>query len=303
MGKNPLLYIIIVNWNGFKYTRTCINSVLKSDYKNIKIILVDNGSKSNQAEKLKRIFPQIVLIKNKNNLGFSKANNQGIKFALKKAAEYIFILNNDTVIDKKCLSTLIRYCKYNNFKGLVAPKILFHNTKIIWSLGGRHQPFTTIPRLIGQGKHVDKIKNDVIQPEFLTGCALLVHRSVFEKIGFFDEEFFAYHEDIDFSYRAKDGGFELLCLPESIVWHKVSKSTKQGPGKVGEIMGYLMARNGLIFGYKSFKGFKKIYYLFAQIFIKTPLYLLFKTNDLKSSVSYLKGLYDGSRYILKFGKH
>ncbi len=303
MNNYPKVYVVLINWNGYVHTAACIKSLQKSTYENFKIIVVDNGSKNNQADRIKKAFPKITLLKNKANLGYSVANNQGIKLALKNGAEYIFILNNDTVVEKNCIQNLLGYCSKNKFSGIVAPKILFYKTNIIWSLGGHHQPITTIPRLNGQGKPSAKIKKEVIKPEFLTGCALFIHKNVFNKVGMFDKDYFAYHEDIDLSYRAKNSGLELICLTGSTVWHKVSKSTKQKPDKVGEVMGYLMARNSLIYGYKNYCGIKRVYYLFAQILIKFPLYLIFKVDNLKSAKAYSHGILGGLRHILTPNKN
>lgn len=300
MKNYPLCYVILVNWNGYSNTVSCIKSLLKSTYQNLKIIIVDNGSKNNEALKIEKLFPNTTVIKNKTNLGFSRANNQGINHALEKKADYIFILNNDTIVDKNCINNLILFCYKNNFKGIISPKVLFYNSSKIWSLGGRHQPLTTIPRLIGQGKPSKAYKKAIIKPEFLTGSALFMHKTLFNKIGMFDEDYFAYHEDIDLSYRARKSGFDLICLTDSVIWHKVSKSTKQKPGKVGKTMGYLMARNGLIFGHKNYKGFRKVYYIFAQIFIKLPLYLIFKVNDIESAIAYVDGVIQGFKLIINY---
>jgi hypothetical protein len=106
---NPLVYIITINWNGIDDTIECLDSLKGITYPNCKIIVVDNGSKNNQAEKIKEKFRNIELIKNKKNEGFVIANNQGIKLALKNGADYILLLNNDTIIKNDFLNILIEY--------------------------------------------------------------------------------------------------------------------------------------------------------------------------------------------------
>lgn len=129
---NPLVYIITINWNGIDDTIECLDSLKGITYPNCKIIVVDNGSKNNQAEKIKEKFRNIELIKNKKNEGFVIANNQGIKLALKNGADYILLLNNDTIIKNDFLNILIEYAEKDNNVGILSPKIIYYDSEMIW---------------------------------------------------------------------------------------------------------------------------------------------------------------------------
>jgi GT2 family glycosyltransferase len=302
MEKEPLVFIITINWNGYEDTLECIRSLSKLTYKNYKIVVVDNGSKKKEGLKLKRNFPEISMIQNYKNVGFSKANNQGIKLALNKNAKYILLLNNDTVVNPDFLSILISYAEKNTFQGILSPKILVYKSQTIWAVGGRLNKYTSIPTMIGQGDSSSNFKK-VIEPDYAPGCAMLINKLIIKKLGLLDEKYFAYYEDTDYSYRAKKMGFGIKIIPNSIVWHKVSKSTKnKSVIRIGETQSYLLARNGILFGYSIFGGFYKKIYLSCQYLIKYPLYLLLKVDSIESAVAYTKGLIDGTLYLLNKSK-
>ena len=296
MSQKPLVYIILVNWNGYKDTKECLESLKRNTYKNYKIIVIDNGSGKNQSDRIKKKFPKINLIKNSINTGFSYANNQGIKEAIKNKAKYILLLNNDTVVKKDFLDILIDYAEKNNFQGVLTPKILYYGTNKIWAMGGKLSYLTSIPRMIGQGSKSNSF-NKIIEPDYASGCAFLVNTDIIKKVGLLDNSYFAYYEDTDLSFRIKKLGYIIKVIPNSIIWHKVSRSTKQkNLKKIGQTQAYLLAKNGLIFGKKNLHGYKKNIYIFAQYFFKLPLYLIFKVENYTAFRSYIKGFFDGLKF-------
>lgn len=299
----PTVCIIIANWQQYELTSQTLESLGNQNYKNIKIILVDNESDPGKLKSLHRHFPKISVIKNKVNLGFSKANNQGIKFALKNQADFILLLNNDVEVKKDFLTTLVDYCISENYSGILNPKILYHKSHMIWAMGGKLSTLTSIPRMIGQGSNSNDFIN-IIKPDYACGCALFASVSVFKKVGFLDETFFAYYEDTDFSFRAKCHGISIRVIPKSIIWHKVSRSTSHNAiNKLGEFQSYLYAKNGLVFGSKNFSGLKRIYYIANSLTIKTLLYLIFKCEGVSAQKSYLNGILDGLKLIMQFPRH
>lgn len=298
MKKQPLVYIVVVNWKRYDDTIDCLKSLGEIDYKNYKIVVVDNESQEREATNLKKKFPNIKIIKNRKNLGFSQPNNQGIKVALKDKADYVLLLNNDTVVKGDFLKNLIGYAEKKNFRGILNPKILYYDSDIVWAIGGRLSVLTSIPRMIGQGKPSSNF-TEIIEPDYASGCALLVHREVIDKVGLLDTRYFAYYEDTDWSYRIRAAGFKVKVIPKSIIWHKVSQSTNQKTGKIGETYAYLLAKNGILFGVLNLDGLSKLMYLINQYTTKPFLYLIFKVDSKKAAISYLKGLVDGSRYLLR----
>lgn len=222
------LTFIIPYFNQIKETNKCLKNLSRIKIKNLcqKIILVDNGSKEKILLNRQKLPFQINIIKNKKNLGFAKATNQGIREALKDKADYIFLLNNDTLLNQEAFSSLIEEIKKSKKIGIIGPAIKFKKgKKILFDLGGK------VDWLLGTTRHKElsfgqfkKTKKEPIFPGYISGCAMLIKKEVFEKIGFFDEDFFLYFEDIDFCIRAKKAGFRVCLLPKAIIFHKLSKS-------------------------------------------------------------------------------
>jgi hypothetical protein len=255
---HPKIGIIIINYNGEKYTNSCIRSIFKSSYQNYLIIVVDNASTDNSVQLLKEEFNnKIILIKNKDNLGFSGANNIGIKYALENGCEYVVLLNNDTEIDKDLIKNMVKTSIKNN-NAIISPKIYYYDKpNKIWSAGGGinwkkglsyHYGFNEIDK--GQFDEQKEI-------DFATGCCILIHKSVFNKIGFLAEEYFLYFEDTDFCVRAKRAGINSLYEPSAKLWHKVSSTTGS---RESLITLYYGNRNRLYFNDK-FNKKNKFYYL------------------------------------------
>jgi GT2 family glycosyltransferase len=296
---NPLVYIITINWNGFVHTKECLLSLQKTNYSNYKIIVIDNGSSNNEGQKLNRRFPYIQLIQNNKNKGYVVANNQGVRKALKCGADYILLLNNDTTVKSDFLTTLVDYYEKSGFRGILSPKILYYNTSKVWAMGGKLNIFTSIPRMIGQGKPSDNY-NEIIQPDYAPGCAFFTKNDVLKKIGLLDERYFAYYEDTDLSFRVKRAGFNIKVIPKSIIWHKISQSTKQkSPNKLGKTQAYLYAKNGLVFGILNYHFPKNALYLASQTIIKLPLYLIFKVDSVVAAAYYIKGYINGWKFVFK----
>jgi GT2 family glycosyltransferase len=222
----PLVYIIVLTWNGKADTLECLQSLQKLSYPNYKIIVVDNASIDGTAEEVLQLYPTVALIRNSSNLRFAGGNNVGIKAALKNQADYILLLNNDTTVAENFLSHLIEAAGSDEQVGMAGPKIYYHSDpKRIWYAGGK------IDWWSGSISHSGVRETDNGQFEknkttdYVTGCAMLVKKNVIEKIGILDESYFIYGEDADWSLRAVRAGFELLFVPKAVIWHKVSVST------------------------------------------------------------------------------
>lgn len=298
MINKPLVYIIVINWNGLKDTLACLDSLMRINYSNIKIVVVDNGSIDNQIGVIKQEFSQIETIENSKNLGFASANNQGIDLALKKGAKYVLLLNNDTVVESNFLNYLIEYAEDNRDVGVLNPKILYYNSNKIWCLGGRISYLTGFSRNIGKGEDNSQW-NKIIEPDFASGCAFLVRGAVFRKIGMLDPVYFAYCEDNDFCHRAKKHGYKIRVVPSSMIWHKKSSSAGVvGSNRLTAIQAYLMARNSFILAKKNFDGIKKMFFIFNQFTLKL-LYNLILCRGYEARISYLRGLKDGVKFKIQ----
>ena len=272
MNENlhPKIFIVVLNFNGKNNLATCLSSIYQSDYLNFEVIVVDNDSVDGSLEQAKKDFSRAHFIKNPANMGFSQGNNIGIRYALEKFADYVFILNNDTTIKKTTLSALIN--AMNNFSsaGIVSPLIFTADNANVWFAGGliHWQKMKT--------EHLYSIESEMpYSTEYISGCSMFVKKDVFKKIGLFDERFFLYYEDTDFSFRAKKAGFELLMVPSAHIKH-LEQSNIQNKLKT-----YWLVLSGLIFFRTHSSFLNKLWIIFMYLplrKIKNFYALFFKKN-------------------------
>ena len=222
MNENPLVSIVVLNYNAGELLLNCIDSLKKSKYVNLEIIVVDNISSDNSQNKCKERFPDIKIIQNNENLGYCGGNNVGIKEAKGK---FIVILNPDTIVQENCIDELIS--AYNEFgEGLYQPKILSLNEEnIIQSTGNMLHVFGFGFARDKGNKVVDKIEK-IEKIGYASGTCLFTSREVFEKIGLLDEFLFLYHDDLDLGWRAAQIGINSYYVPKSKIIHVESYSLK-----------------------------------------------------------------------------
>lgn len=248
----PKVGILIVNWNGYKLTSACIKSLEKVAYKNYHIYVVDNGSSDGSPDKIRQEFPLVNLITSTKNLGFSGGNNLGIKKILSSDYKYILLLNNDTEVDPHFLSELIKTALTNPNAGIVGGKIYYYNNPhMIWAAGSSCN--LKKATFINRGYHETDVGqfNREEQVDFINGCCMLVDTQAMRKVNGFDDDYFAYVEDVDLNMRIKREGYNVYYNPKSIIYHHISASTGGESNKIKE---YLKARNGFIFARKNLKG-------------------------------------------------
>ena len=221
--RNRLASVIIVNWNGKDYLKTCLESLKQQSYPNFEVIVVDNGSIDGSVEFLNRYYSAFVkVIANKENLGFAGGNNVGIGAARGK---YLLLLNNDTEADKKWIEELIRIAEKNPEVGMCASKIYsFYKRNVIDTAG--HLIYRDgLNR--GRGRLEEDIgQYDIMEEVFFpSGCAALYRKEMLEEIGLFDKTFFSYGDDTDIGLRGRLAGWNCLYVPTAVVYHRYSGST------------------------------------------------------------------------------
>ena len=238
--------ILILNWNGKENTIECLNSLKKINYPNYEIIILDNGSKDDSVKILRQKFPEARLIGLNKNLGYAGGNNLGIKnAALMNNAEYVLILNNDTIVNKNFLKQLVKIAESNKDTGIVCPKVYFYyKPNIIQYAGLRFDLDRGESILMGYNKKDEGQFEKEEEMDFCGGTCMLVKKEVFERIGLFDENYFAYFEDNDFGFRARKSGYKIMFAPKAEIWHKVSSSSG---GKINAFKEYYMNRNRIWF--------------------------------------------------------
>jgi len=263
MSKNLNTWIVLLNFNGANDTLECISSLqsASSDFQGI--ILVDNCSTDDSLAVIESYFKntgfdyrrfdspsaafaapspteRLILILSDSNNGYGHGNNIGIRYALKSQADYVLVLNNDTVVKNDFLRPLVSCCMQDPSVGIVSPKIFFHHEKDrIWFNGGNFNP------LLGKATHANFNEIDVGQKPpsrltFSTGCAWLLPRQVIEDVGLINETYFMYVEDLEYCHRVLAAGYTLRVAQESHIWHKVGSSTG---GNLSSFSVYWRTRN------------------------------------------------------------
>lgn len=259
--------VVTVNYNGEKDTLELLESLQKlspSSYQ-LKTIVVDNGSSDNFVEIASKKYPDIDILQNGVNKGFSGGFNRGIEHALIWGADYCLIINNDALVpDKKLIPPLLETFEKNPEAGIVLPKILFapgyefrkerykaqDKGKVIWFAGGKFDWENVVSIHRGIDEVDDGTFDNELEIDFATGCCFLVKREVLEKVGLFNEDYFAYFEDAQYSKRVIDAGFKIFYNGSVSIFHKVSRTTEIG----SPLIDYYLTRNRLMFGFKYSNG-------------------------------------------------
>lgn len=224
----PHVGIIIVNWNGKADTIACLESLTQSKWENQSVIIVDNGSCDDSVAVFKTRFPYAQLICSDCNLGFSGGNNLGIRFALEQNYEYLFLLNNDTVIEPETVTKLVEAAQANPDYGLLTSVIhIFSCPEQVWFSGAKLDLKHGIAE--HNNTHIPDRTASPFQIPWASGCALLVRADAMRQLQGFDERFFLNWEDVDLSLRARAAGQKIAIVPASRIYHKVSSSISKVP--------------------------------------------------------------------------
>lgn len=288
----PKVYVVIANWNGLQDTLECMASLRDVTYENFKVVVVDNGSRENEAEKIKERYPEAVTSREEQNQGYVGGHNKGSTIALRDPeCAYILHLCNDTVVTRDFLDILVLYMEEQPEAAAVGPKVLYYNSDKIWFNGA------VIYWWLGMSRHLERLVSDAdskiripTRVDYVTGACMLQRRKVVEEIGMFDPVYFSYYEDVDWCFRAKKAGYESAVVPGARISHKVSSAQGvRGTQKISEIQAGYYGRNALIFGRRHFPGVRKIVFLFMQYTVRLGFNMFLCKNN-KARMHYIKGL-------------
>ncbi len=291
--NSALVYIVVLNWNGYSDTLVCLNSLLAILYDNYRIIVCDNNSQDKSIDKLQEwskersidliikyydrepqpLFLEqqgkansILLIQTGANLGFAGGNNIGIKYALADhQCEYIWILNNDTIVDVNALSALVEKCQRDRKIGICGSKLLFFSDPSLvqaWG-GGTYNKWTGVAKELGRGVSIDRVVDEVLVDktiDYVVGASMLVSVDFINDIGLMNEEYFLYHEEVDWSTRAI-GKYSMAYAEQSIVYHKDGGSTGSTKTQATSLADYYSTRGILIYTKKYFPIAMPVIYL------------------------------------------
>lgn len=229
----PLVSIILVNYRTWQDTVECMESIEKNSYQNYEIIVVEVENHNDSLAKLSDFAKnrkKIKILEFPENKGFADANNFAINYVLKQnKTEFIWVLNNDTVIRKNAIQELINFYNFQQEKekiGFIGSKLLYHhNPEIIQTVGGKINKWLATSKLIGKGeKDTGQFDNQQLTPDYVIGAAMFFHKSLIDKIGLMPTGYFLYSEDVDWCITAKKAGFTNFTATKSIVLHKQGKT-------------------------------------------------------------------------------
>lgn len=244
--SKPLVYSIILTWNQKDMTIECLESLLVSEYSNIKFVVVDNGSTDGTPDALNKRFPEVEIVRSPTNLGIAGGYNLGLEYAFKQGADYIFLANNDIIVDKSMLYHLVDALENDPKAGIGMPKIYHYygDQTRLWCTGARWRRFPPGVKMTGVNAKDSPRFSQLREIEYAPSCCLLIRREVLNIVGYFDTEYFFYNDDWDFSVRTRKAQYTILFVPEAKVWHKVSVSTQKSdkPARWWRIMGQSTVR-------------------------------------------------------------
>ncbi len=294
MLEQPLVSIISVNFNQGKVTHEFILSLERLTYKNIEVIIVDNGSKEDLSSQLDESYDiqSLNIITSKENLGFAGGNNLGIKEA---KGEYLYFVNNDTELPSDSIQPILERFASDHSIGIISPKIKYFTSPEIIQYAGYSSinPFTARNFAIGH-KEMDKGQHDIAkQTHYAHGAAMMVKREIIASVGMMPELFFLYYEELDWCEQIKREGYKIYYEPKALIYHKESMSV----GKDSPLKTYYLTRNRILFMRRNFSRFQIcvffMYFVFLTIPIKTVQFYIQSKNQ------HLRAFYTGLKWNIQ----
>ena len=294
MLDNTKVAIILLNWNGKNDTIECLESIKQITYPNFEILLVDNGSTDGSVKYFSEQYPDIEIIDNKNNMGYAEGNNVGIRKAMKNGADYVLLLNNDTVVDPVFLDEMVNVAQSNPNIGFAGPKVYYYNYNqkkdVINFAGGKLDMWKGKTYHIGLNKVDNGQYDEIKEVDYVEGSCLLLRKEVINKIGLFDPSYFAYWEENDLCMRGHKAGYISIFVPKAKIWHKIAASNTNNK-KI-----YYLTRNQFWFIKRYAAWYKYLIFLLCffifQLWFTGGIIALYH-RDFKTLKSFLKAILHG----------
>lgn len=234
-----LVSIVIPNWNGKRFLKSCLDSINEQSYGKVETWIVDNGSSDGSVELLKESYPEVKLVCFDHNTGFAPAVNAGIRAS---SGEFVALINNDTIVDRDWVKELVEVLGTRPELGSVGCKMLgYEDPEILDGVGDGYRR-GGLPGRIGHGEKDIGLFNKERYILGACGGAAMYKRSLFDDIGMFDDDYFAYLEDVDMALRAQSAGYKCLYVPSAVIYHLGCGTTGSG---YSDLVVSLSAQNNL----------------------------------------------------------
>jgi len=218
--SHPLIITIILNTNRRDDTLECLESLAQSDYPNSRIIVLDNQSTDGSVAAIQTTFPQVEIISLTENLGYAGNNNVGIQAAIRQGADWVFVLNEDTILSPSCLTEMVAVGESDPQIGIVGPLVYHHDEpNIIQTAGGMFGRYWDAFHLAQNEPDLGQFAQPH-QVDWISGCGILVRRAVIEQVGMIDERYFYFWEETEWCLRTGKNGWRVVNVPQAKIWHK-----------------------------------------------------------------------------------
>jgi GT2 family glycosyltransferase len=241
----PHISIIVLNWNGKEDTLECLASLQAVTYPAFDIIVADNGSTDNSVEAIHKTYPDVHVLENGTNLGFAEGNNRAIRFALKRGADAVVILNNDTIVDPNLLQAFYEaYISLPDAGILGATCLYYDQPEIIWTAGAEWNSKTLEFSYLYQGcKYTEIPYKTALKVPYIIGCVMFIHKKVIKDIGLMNPVYFLNFEELDWCIKISSVGYQNYTISRAKIWHKIASSFG---GKNSPLKNYFLTRNFLL---------------------------------------------------------
>lgn len=260
----PRVTIVVLNWNNGPDTIACLASIEKLDYPAYRVLIVDNGSSDDSEYQIRKAFPNVAFLQTGANLGYAEGNNVGIQHAILEDPDYIFVLNNDTLLASDLLGRLVQAAEQDPKVVMTGPtmyctdpadKLFAVGSFVNWKAGTIHHRGMFQPANLFS----DLCDNNPV--DFIVGCGVLVKSSFIREAGVLDPDYYLNYEDVEWGVRANKRGYKVLHVPSAVMWHKISAKL----GLASPANTYYMTRNALLFFWRNGYGWQRWFTLMLII--------------------------------------
>ena len=300
MKNTPKVFVLILSYNGVKWLKDCLPSVLALDYPNYETVVIDNGSTDDTQSFLHENFPQALVVTLQPNRGYAGGFDAGLEFAASRGAEYFLVMNNDTEIDSHALTALVETAQTRERAGFVTGKVYFFDRRDVFqSVGKKDDPIQ------GSGDYLGYEEKDIGQYDqpaervFVDDVYTLVNRRLYDEIGGYDPQFYLQCEEFDWQLRAKKVGWKIYYAPHAKLWHRGSVTT----GGVGSpTNNYFLERNRIIALAKNMSAWRVIRYVLwsgtQSVYRLAGAALRFNSYTFKPRLARLLGIFSGVLWMI-----